>query len=639
MILSGIKCVVLAWLCFYASACMAQHIYSINAKCNVIVHPIQSVSTSSFEHQPRQDWQTTTLPHYWESSLSPNQQARWYKILWDLHCEDLSSIDEPVVFALDYLNSAGAVYFNGDLLWKDKHLVEPLSRSWNSPRYWILVPQTIKDRQNEILIYTTGFSFQNPGLGPIGFYNIQQNAQLYAEKIWSKRTIFQVNFIISLIFGILCFVIWLFRRSDTTFAWFSASSFTWLCFSSNILMTETAPLSSSLMAVKVNITFFMLYVLCFSIYILRFTEKYLKNTERIILLVSCLLWIPLSLATAEDIQAIALIIFIGYLGVLAASYVYLIGVALTKQQTEIVLLAGCLSIVVIFVGIDLYLFFKQGAEYHHALTPYSALIMNFFIVVILAMRLSKNIQRVEQFNFTLEQKIDQVTAELKESLRQQHQLELVNARLQERIHLSHDLHDGLGASLTRSMHMIDHSQTHFSNQQFLSILKLLRDDLRQIIDAGSSSAAKIPDNPVLWLASVRRRFVNIMEDMQLKPKWSIPQRWPELYQPTPFEGLTLIRVIEESLTNVIKHSHAKHVEVNLSFESDHLLQLTIMDDGIGFDVDEVITHGMSVGMRSIQLRLQHIGAVFELKSQAGCTALKIKLLLKPQAQMLQAQAS
>ena len=46
---------------------------------------------------------------------------------------------------------------------------------------------------------------------------------------------------------------------------------------------------------------------------------------------------------------------------------------------------------------------------------------------------------------------------------QQSHLELENVRLQERIHLSLDLHDGLGASLECSMIMVDQSEQNMSN--------------------------------------------------------------------------------------------------------------------------------------------------------------------------------
>lgn len=46
---------------------------------------------------------------------------------------------------------------------------------------------------------------------------------------------------------------------------------------------------------------------------------------------------------------------------------------------------------------------------------------------------------------------------------QQSHLELENVRLQERIHLSHDLYDGLGSSLVCSMIMVDQSEQNMSN--------------------------------------------------------------------------------------------------------------------------------------------------------------------------------
>lgn len=108
----------------------------------------------------------------------------------------------------------------------------------------------------------------------------------------------------------------------------------------------------------------------------------------------------------------------------------------------------------------------------------------------------------------LELKVFEVSDDLKRSMSEKHYLELENVRLQERIHLSHDLHDGLGASLVRSMIMVDQSEQAMSNQQFLSMLKLLRDDLRQIIDSGSSIGSKVPENPKIWVAPVRHRLVN-----------------------------------------------------------------------------------------------------------------------------------
>ena len=49
--------------------------------------------------------------------------------------------------------------------------------------------------------------------------------------------------------------------------------------------------------------------------------------------------------------------------------------------------------------------------------------------------------------------------------------------------------------------------------------------------------------------------------------------------------LCLFRVVQEALQNALEHSHANEVSVHVRSESDALLALTIVDDGVGFDVD------------------------------------------------------
>jgi signal transduction histidine kinase len=60
--------------------------------------------------------------------------------------------------------------------------------------------------------------------------------------------------------------------------------------------------------------------------------------------------------------------------------------------------------------------------------------------------------------------------------------------------------------------------------------------------------------------------------------------------------LTLLRITEEALTNVIKHSYAKKVIVRLYFSDLKQIILEIEDDGIGFNVDEVNSANVNIGL-------------------------------------------
>ena len=113
----------------------------------------------------------------------------------------------------------------------------------------------------------------------------------------------------------------------------------------------------------------------------------------------------------------------------------------------------------------------------------------------------------------------------------------------------------------------------------------------------------------------------------MRATWNIASEW--VVQPTPLQCLNLMRVLEESLTNVVKHSQAKHVQVTLDFPDEQTLCLSIQDDGIGFDTHGVLDHGMSIGVRSMKLRLARIGAELKVNSTPGYTLIKAILVVSP----------
>ena len=53
---------------------------------------------------------------------------------------------------------AGQVFINDDLLWQDQSLVEPLSRSWNMPRYWSLPSSILKQGENILWVRVVGLN-------------------------------------------------------------------------------------------------------------------------------------------------------------------------------------------------------------------------------------------------------------------------------------------------------------------------------------------------------------------------------------------------------------------------------------------------------------------------------------------------
>jgi PAS domain S-box-containing protein len=79
--------------------------------------------------------------------------------------------------------------------------------------------------------------------------------------------------------------------------------------------------------------------------------------------------------------------------------------------------------------------------------------------------------------------------------------------------------------------------------------------------------------------------------------------------------LELYQIAQESLNNVLKHAHAGSVRVNIVFTGDAAC-IEISDDGIGYDLDEVVNGG-GLGLAGMQERARKIEGNLEIESVPG----------------------
>ena len=105
-------------------------------------------------------------------------------------------------------------------------------------------------------------------------------------------------------------------------------------------------------------------------------------------------------------------------------------------------------------------------------------------------------------------------------------------------------------------------------------------------------------------SAASRSHLNLTLDL----KNPMPSLSPDVEQ-------TIFRVAQESIENLVKHSHAKSFSVRLENDG-HVTTLTIEDDGIGFDPQgkESTGHFGLVGMRE---RAELAGGKLKVKSEKG----------------------
>ncbi|SPU49634.1 sensor histidine kinase [Bordetella trematum] len=564
------------------------------------------------------DWQTVTLPHAWRSLWPAHRGSVWYRMDWSSSCGGAMAVG----LTLESVVMAGEVYSNDDLIWRDASLVEPLSRSWNMPRHWVLPASSLREGVNTLWFRVSGSAELSAGLGSVHLGPVPAMQALSEDLWWRNRSLYALNLVVSLAMGGLFFCIWVVRRSQHDYGWYAAMALFWSLFIANVLLTSPWPLGSSEAMARANLMALVLYVACFCMFVWRFGEQRLPRLQRALWWVSAALLAMLAFAPDTYLRHALLI------GVIVPALIFFANClqfpfhAWRTRQTDHLVMAGGLLLFLLAGLHDFLLMFKliPGSVSYTAFTSVVAMLS---MSAVLGMRIARNMSRVERFNQELAERVQQARAELRTSLALEHSLELANTRLQDRLQMAHDLHDGPGGSLMRMMALVEQAGEPLQNRQVLSILKQVRDDLRQTIDSGCSEGVQVPATPGEWIAPLRHRFTSLFDELDIRVRWELPEGWTALPDAAQCQALT--RLLEESLTNVIKHSRARHVVVALQQSAAGRLALRIEDDGVGFDVEAVRRCGISVGMRSMQARIARVGGSLEVASRTGLTVLTATL--------------
>lgn len=204
---------------------------------------------------------------------------------------------------------------------------------------------------------------------------------------------------------------------------------------------------------------------------------------------------------------------------------------------------------------------------------------------------------------------------------------------EEKRRISRDLHDETGqivVALGASLNIIEKELKEGRVENVLRLLNENRKLVQEIAGKMKSMAFTLrpPALDILGLAAVLREYFSLCTNTSpLKIEFNHDIKDIKLNENTE---ITLYRIIQEAIYNVMKHSKAKKVKVDLLF-SDKKLQLEIADDGVGFSVEEYHSHynGTKMGLRGIKERVDILNGTFSIESapQKG-TTLKISLPLE-----------
>lgn len=206
----------------------------------------------------------------------------------------------------------------------------------------------------------------------------------------------------------------------------------------------------------------------------------------------------------------------------------------------------------------------------------------------------------------------------KEQARQYLLESLVEAQEEERRRLARELHDGAGQMLTTllvRLKMLEHQAGQTTVQQGIaSTLDLVATTIEQVRDLSYRLRPAALEEFGLAVA-LRTLVAETLEDAGIDTRCRL--ELGAVVLPHGVE-VSLYRIAQEALTNVIRHAHAEQVAVELTIRNGGV-NLQISDDGCGFAPRQPAaqTGKRHLGLISMNERAQMVGGVLHIESTPG----------------------
>ncbi len=189
-----------------------------------------------------------------------------------------------------------------------------------------------------------------------------------------------------------------------------------------------------------------------------------------------------------------------------------------------------------------------------------------------------------------------------------HKQELINECLksseEERLRIAKDIHDELGGIFSTLILSLNLKQAEFTNTNF--------NPIKEIAESGLKSVRRISHSIIpfeLELLGLKGILANLLSNFEEHSKIKVDSIL-HFYEDTfdKESQLAIYRIIQELLSNCIKHSGADKVELTIT-SSDNFSKLSYKDNGIGNKGSKITKAG--VGLKNIESRASSLGGKVE----------------------------
>jgi len=592
---------------------------------HVLATPATEISAESLHDNsetPPPDaaaWTAQVLPDNWNLSRRGIGGTVWYRFDYQIP----NPADAVYAIYLPRVSMNGAVYVNGLLIGSGGSFNEPVARNWNRPLYFLIPPGLLKAGVNRVHIRVRGYPDLDGGLTAPVIDTDTALAEEYESALFWKIILAQTTSLLIGAVGIFMLMLWVRRRQDVAFGYFGFASLLWAFYTADLYVRDI-PVPTFYWELAIRSAFHG-----FALLLALFATQYAAGNARSWRWLQALFWIMMALVPVTFLLGEAGALFVlsnfwhvtTFVAVTATTLAALM-VAWRRRSWEAVALVAIGFLTIAFALHDVLMKGGWITADRVNLLMYAAPPLFLGIGWLLTDRFIRTLAEVETLNRDLEARVAEKSAALEANYSRLAQAEKLHALAEERQRLMRDMHDGVGGQLITALAALEGGKT--APADVAQIVRECIDDLRLVID----SMEPIDDDLLALLGSLRYRLEPRLNAAGIRLVWQV-RELPPLPYLTPRNVLHILRVLQEALTNVLKHAGATRITVSTHIEeATGRAVISVADDGHGF-VRET-TAGVRPrgrGLENMRRRAEAVGGSIAIDSGPGGTRVALSLPL------------
>lgn len=560
-----------------------------------------------FSEVGESDEYLVSLPHHWHSEHLGPRRAR-YRLRFDL----VNLPDESLYLYLPNIKRTAQAWLNGAHVYDSE-----ARRTWAGSLLQIsglatLPVSSLRVGRNELMLELRTAGPLPGQLSEIYLGAREELAPLYKRRHWINERLLAMSYAVQVVLTLGLLIGYSNRRSEV--------SFLWLALTVGLSATFGAAVLGNVLP-SVRDLYPLVFLLgpsiggsslLFALALVRAPQwsalKWVVATAPVVLYALTLTgWVTVGqISVLIGVPALVL-------GALAASAVLFWG-AWHQRSPEAKWIFGPWSLITIYTLHDLAL--SLGVlDGNSFVNPGGRLLFTTVIVMVMMKNLSNSLSAVESSEEVLQHRLAEQEAELDAAHAEQTEVVEREAVDRERQRLISDLHDGLGSHLTSILALSERPRP--ASVDIHEVAREALNDLRMVLFSLDSDGSDLS----YVLAVYRQHVAALLSNLGIVFEWSMAQL-PDISGMTPSEVLTLLRILQEAVTNAHKHGDPKRISIR-GIAGDEQTALLMVENHGGIPYAPGAQRGY--GLSNIHKRMESLRGSMRIERLPGGARLVLQI--------------